>query len=88
MKLSSRLFATIAFSFFIGSTIAQDLIYTISGELDSNKIALDSILFENLTNGKKLLFENLPDQNDYVINLTTQEQQGPTGIRNLTHENY
>ncbi|MBN2699163.1 MAG: T9SS type A sorting domain-containing protein [Bacteroidales bacterium] len=59
---------------------AQDVVYTISGEYEGNNIALDSILFENLKNGTSLVFDNLPVQNDYIINLTKQEHQGSTGI--------
>ncbi len=49
---------------------AQDIIYTISGELDSKKVALDSILVVNLTNKTWISFNNLPQHDYYLINLT------------------
>ena len=49
---------------------SQDVIYSISGLKDGEPTYLDSILFENLTNSKRLLFGNLPEQISYNINLS------------------
>lgn len=89
MRLFSKFFITIAISIFASAAFSQDLIYTVSGTFDNQKIAIDSILFENLSNGTDLLFGNLPNQQDYQINLTTQELQNTTGIDQiLIRDNY
>ena len=49
---------------------AQDLIYTVSEELDGMKVPLDSILVENLMNGTRILFDNLPEYDYYQVNLS------------------
>ena len=59
---------------------AQDIIYTISGEVENQKTPLKSILFENLTNDTRLIFHNLPEQEEYVINLNAQQILNGTGI--------
>ncbi len=87
MKPNTKFSIAILFFLLIGSVAAQDLIYTVSGELASEKVSLDSILFENVTNGTRLLFENLPDKRDYIINLTAKEFQGSTGIDNFQFDN-
>jgi uncharacterized protein (TIGR02145 family) len=87
MKKIARLILISSFLILSVSCFSQDLLYTVSGEINDGKTALDSILFENLTNGTRLLFKNLPDQPDYIINLTNQEQQGTTGIVDLQFEN-
>ena len=86
MKNIKQIFIyTLLFCLLTSITPAQDIKFTIAGlvvnnENDSMKVALDSILFENLSNGTRILFDNLPDQPDYIINLTSQEQIGTTGI--------
>jgi hypothetical protein len=86
MKKIARLILISSFLILSVSCFSQDLLYTVSGEINDGKTALDSILFENLTNGTRLLFKNLPDQPDYIINLTNQEQQGTTGLVDLQFE--
>ncbi len=52
--------------------VGQDVIYTICGEKDGQTTYLDSMLFENLSNGTSLLFDELPNQDYYDFNLSTQ----------------
>ena len=59
--------------------LAQDIIYTISAELDGEAVSLDSILFENLSNHTGIWFRDLPVQTEYIINLSTKKLQGPAG---------
>ena len=69
--LTNKLLAAIILVFIlISENTAQDLIYTVSGILDNEKIALDSILVENLSNNTRLLFGPLPSQDEYRINLS------------------
>ncbi len=65
------------------SLSAQDIIYTVSGELNKSKVPLDSILVENLTNNTWITFNNLPDELYYQINLTKKAYWGTTGINHL-----
>jgi hypothetical protein len=60
--------------------LGQDIIFTINSEKDWQNTYLNSILFENLSNGSSLLFEELPGQNSYVVNLSTQTLDISTGI--------
>jgi len=79
MKRSlSILFSICVFSILQG----QDVIYTISGQKDGNSTVLSSIVIENISNGTQLLFENLPVQDKYIVNLTKQSLETPTGIVN------
>ena len=80
MKKSLFSLALIFLSVFV---FAQDLIYTVSGELNENKTALDSILVENLTNETRILFGNLPPQENYQINLTKNAYWGTVGINDF-----
>ena len=73
----------IIFIFTINTAFAQDLIYTISGELNGAKTALDSILVENLTNETQILFDNLPIRDYYRINLTKNILDAPVGINQI-----
>jgi uncharacterized protein (TIGR02145 family) len=59
---------------------AQDLIYTVRGEIEDTSTPLDSILVENLTNKTRILFGNLPDRKDYQVNLTQKAYWGTTGL--------
>jgi len=77
MKKSSAIFILCLISNFVFS---QDLIYTVSGELNAQKTALDSILVENLSNGTRSMFGNLPAQQYYQINLTKNAYWGTVGI--------
>ncbi len=69
--------------FSVTFVFAQDLIYTVSGELSENKTSLDSILVENLTNNTQLLFGNLPAQEYYQINLTKKTLGGTVGVNSV-----
>jgi uncharacterized protein (TIGR02145 family) len=73
---------TIAFIFAISTIFAQDLIYTLSGELNQQKTSLDSILVENLTNNSRILFDSLPQYNVYNINLSKNSLAETVGIYN------
>ena len=66
---------------------AQDIIYTISGEVDSKKVALDSILVENLTNKTWISFNNLPQHDIYQINLTKKAFWGTVGNNLIGYDN-
>jgi uncharacterized protein (TIGR02145 family) len=74
---------TLFFTFAINATFSQDLIYTVSGEMNAEKIALDSILVENLTNDTRILFDNLPIRDYYRINLTKNVLEAPVGINQI-----
>jgi hypothetical protein len=65
---------------------AQDIIYTVSGEYNQNKTPLDSILVENLTNGTRILFGNLPIHDYYQINLTKGAYWGTVGIGDISND--
>ena len=68
-----KLFLLLSLLCSINFLTAQDIIYTITAELNKKPVQLDSILFENLTTGTKLLFDDLPEQMEYTVNLTNQE---------------
>jgi hypothetical protein len=74
------------FAFSVSVVLSQDIIYTISGQFDEENISLDSILIENITNGTKILFDDLPENPDYQINLTKKQYWGTTGINSLKEE--
>jgi hypothetical protein len=57
---------------------AQDLIYTVTGDIDDQKTTLDSILVENLSNNSRIVFGNLPALESYQINLTKKAFWGTT----------
>jgi uncharacterized protein (TIGR02145 family) len=67
-----------------GIIFAQDLIYTVSGEINESKTALDSILVENLTNGTRIVFGDLPEHDYYQINLTKNAYWGTVGINDVS----
>ncbi len=69
--------------FFTIALSAQDIIYTVSGDLNNEKVSLDSILVENLTNNTWITFNNLPEELYYQINLTKKAYWGTTGINHL-----
>lgn len=85
--MKSKSLATIFMLLIICTVKGQDLIYTVKGEYNSNPLSLDSILIENLSNGTRLLFGNLPIQPDYKINLSSGVQEGPTGSMEHQMEN-
>ena len=73
---------TIVFIFAISTIFAQDLIYTLSGELNQQKTPLDSILVENLSNNSRILFDSLPLYDVYYINLSKNTLGETVGINN------
>lgn len=80
-KLMKKSILTILFAILtICPIYAQDIIYTISGEINQSKTALDSILVENLTNGTHTVFGNLPAHDYYQINLTKNAFWGTVGV--------
>jgi hypothetical protein len=75
MKKVLSVFILSLFCIFVYS---QDLIYTVSGELNKQKTAMDSILVENLSNNSWILFSGLPHENYYQLNLTKKQYWGTT----------
>jgi uncharacterized protein (TIGR02145 family) len=75
-----KTFLSIAFCFMVFILSAQDLIYTVSGELNTQKTSLDSILVENLTNQTRILFGKLPALDYYQINLSKNAFWGSVGV--------
>ena len=67
----------------ISTIMAQDLIYTISGEINQSKTTLDSVLIENLTNDTRILFDGLPEHDYYQINLTKNAFWGTVGVNDI-----
>jgi uncharacterized protein (TIGR02145 family) len=59
---------------------AQDIVYSVSGVYNNEKIALDSILVENLTNNTRILFGPLPSRQKYLINLSERLLTSVNGI--------
>lgn len=79
-----KILQTILFLLFTtGITCGQDIIYTVSGELNNQKVPLDSIMVENLSNNTWMTFNNLPDEQFYQINLTKKAFWGTVGINDL-----
>ncbi len=64
-------------------TYGQDIIYTVSGELNNQKVSLDSIMVENLSNNTWMTFKDLPDEQYYQINLTKKTFWGTVGINDF-----
>ena len=74
---------SLALFFLVFVLSAQDVIYTVSGELNNEKVSLDSILVENLTNKTWITFSNLPDELYYQINLTKKSYWGTTDVNSF-----
>ncbi len=70
----------IVFFFIVSSLFSQDLIYTVSGEIEGNKNSLDSIKVHNISNDTHILFDNLPILEYYQINLTQKAFWGTVGV--------
>jgi hypothetical protein len=68
-----------------GVTYSQDIIYTVSGELNNQKVPLDSIMVENLSNNTWMTFNNLPSEQVYQINLTKKAFWGTVGINDFNN---
>ncbi|MGQ8336302.1 FISUMP domain-containing protein [Sunxiuqinia sp. A32] len=72
------------FSFFLStSLVAQDLIYTVSGDYNDEKIPLDSIIVDNVTNGESISFVDLPEHDYYQINLSKNAYWGTVSVFDL-----
>lgn len=67
----------------VSTIFAQDIIYTVSGEINQSKTPLDSILVENLTNDTRIVFGDLPEHDYYQINLTKNAYWGTVGINDV-----
>lgn len=78
----------IALTFIVNTLIAQDIIYTISGEINNEKVPLDSILVENLSNKTWISFSDLPNELYYQINLTKNSYWGTTGINPFENNSF
>jgi hypothetical protein len=76
----------LVFAFSVSIVLSQNIIYNISGQFNEDIIPLDSILFENITNGTRILFDELPANPDYQINLTQKQIGGNTNIKFLKEE--
>ena len=72
----SFLFFLFCFSLYLLK--AQDAIYTVKSTIGNNCTPVDSILVEDLSNNSRILFANLPDLNEYNINLTQKALWGKT----------
>lgn len=77
-----RLILPILTFLFVNGLSAQDLVYTISGEIGNIRTTLDSILIDNISNSTRLLFDDLPEQTEYHVNLT-QKKIILTGINSI-----
>lgn len=62
------------------TSVGQDIIYKVTGSYKQSKIALSSIIIENVTNGKTMTFSNLPDGDNYLINLSRNYFGGTVGV--------
>jgi len=69
------------------SLFAQDIILTVSGEYNNQKLPLDSILLENRTKQTSLILRDLPDYETYQVNLTKGALGGTTGIDVMENQN-
>jgi hypothetical protein len=76
---------TLFLCLFSGFVFSQDIIYTVSAELNKDKMILDSILVENISNDTWILFKSLPPLDYYQINLTKKSFWGTTGINDLIY---
>jgi len=83
MKRSAITFILCLFS---GLVFSQDIIYTVSAELNKDKMILDSILVENISNNTKIRFSSLPPLDYYQLNLTKKAFWGTTGINDVINE--
>jgi hypothetical protein len=71
MKATIKYFVLVMLLTFSLTVSSQDIIFQISAQYENNQVVLDSIHFKNLTNNTSLEFNELPDTEAYMINLTT-----------------
>ncbi len=69
--------------FIVLSTFSQDVIYTVSGDYNGGKTPLDSIIVDNITNGTRISFGDLPEHDYYQINLTQNAYWGSVSAFDL-----
>lgn len=81
--MKKNLLGLICLVFLSLPVMSQDIIYTISGELNNQKVSLDSIMMENLTNNTWMTFKDLPDEQYYQINLTKKAFWGTVGVNDF-----
>lgn len=68
---------------------AIDVTYVVSLEMDDHPTSIDSMCFNNVSNGSRLIFKDLPEQESYTVNLTTQSIEFNTRISSLKgHETF
>lgn len=67
----NRIYTIIIIGIMCFSVYSQDLIYTVKGYHQEERVALDSIMVENLTNHTKIVFGPLPVQDEYQVILGT-----------------
>ncbi len=79
MKIRTLLVVLIHF-LFCNMATAQDIIYTISGNYNESKTPIDSITIDNLTNGTRISFTDLPEHDFYQINLTKNSYWGTVDV--------
>jgi uncharacterized protein (TIGR02145 family) len=68
------------------NTNAQDIIYTITGEINNQKTQLDSIAVENISKQTHFGFGNLPAGDQYRLNLTSKKLLGTTSVQDFRNE--
>jgi uncharacterized protein (TIGR02145 family) len=85
MKTRTLLLVVLVMSF-VSTLSAQDIIYTVTGLFEDQKTSLDSIVVENLSNSKRLKFDNLPVLPDYQINLSKKSFWGTTSTHIIPQE--
>ncbi|MBN2259497.1 MAG: fibronectin type III domain-containing protein [Clostridiales bacterium] len=73
-----RIILTIVSAIISFNSFSQEIVYTISGVFNNQKLSLDSIQFENLSNGTSLTFSELLKQQIYQINLSTKQLNNNT----------
>lgn len=74
------------FAFSLSVLVSQDIVYSVRAQFNEGTLFLDSILFENITNGSQILFDNLPENPDYLINLSKKQYVGNTGINAIKEQ--
>jgi len=81
MKTFTKYLFAFIITLAVQTVSAQDIIFTVRGEINGQTTSLDSILVENISNNTRILFDSLPDLPDYNLNLTQKAFWGATGIK-------